>query len=132
MRLVLTALLFVGGLVFVFYGISFLVMPGSIGPGFGLQPASAMGSATVRADMTAFFLVSGACMMLGAWKRSGDVLLVPAALCGIALFGRLVSVFADGAYDGFWLTMLGEALTVAISLAGHQLLPHHDVEEITG
>ena len=91
-----------------------------------------MGWASMRADMTAFFLVSGGCMMLGAWKRSGDVLLVPVALCTIAFFGRLVSVFFDGAYDGFWLTMLGEALTVAISLAGHQLLPHHEVEEITG
>ena len=132
MRLILTALLFVGGLIFVFYGVSFLVMPSSIGPGFGLEPGGPMGWASMRADMTAFFLVSGGCMMLGAWKRSGDVLLVPVALCTIAFFGRLVSVFFDGAYDGFWLTMLGEALTVAISLAGHQLLPHHEVEEITG
>jgi hypothetical protein len=132
MRLILTALLFVGGLIFAFYGVSFLIAPGSIGPGFGLKPAGAMGLATVRADMTAFFVVSGVCMMIGAWKRSGDVLLVPAALCGIALVGRVVSAFADGSYDGFWLTMLVEALVVTVSIAGHQLLPHHDVEEITG
>lgn len=132
MRLILTALLFVGGLLFAFYGISFLIMPASIGAGFGLQPASAMGWATVRADMTAFFVVSGLCMMVGAWKRSGDVLLVPAALCSIALIGRVVSLIVDGAYDGFWVTMLGEALTVIVSLLGHRLLPHHEVEEITG
>ena len=89
MRLILTALLFVGGLIFVFYGISFLFMPSSIGPGFGLQPPTAMGWATMRADLTAFFLVAGGCMMLGAWRRSGDVLLVPAALCGIAIAGRV-------------------------------------------
>ena len=132
MRLILTALLFVGGLTFVFYGLSFLIMPGSIGPGFGLQPAEAMGWATVRADMTAFFVVSGACMMLGAWKRSGDLLLVPVALCGIAFTGRVVSLLADGAYDGFWLPMLVEALVVAVALVGHKVLPHHRVEEITG
>ena len=131
MRLVLTALLFVGGLVFAFYGISFLLMPSSIGPGFGLQPGSAMGWATMRADMTAFFFVSGGCMMLGAWRRSGDVLLVPVALCGIAIAGRVVGLVADGAYDGFWLPMLLEAAVVAVSLAGHQLLPHHKVDEIT-
>jgi hypothetical protein len=132
MRLILTALLFVIGLACLFYGLSFLIMPASIGPGFGLQPAEAMGWSTVRADMPAFFLVVGACMMLGAWKRTGDVLLVPTALAGIALAGRLVSLAADGSYDGFWLPMLGEALVVAISLAGHNLLPHHKVEEITG
>ncbi|HEX7712323.1 MAG TPA: DUF4345 family protein [Sphingomonadaceae bacterium] len=132
MRLILTALLFVGGLLFVFYGLSFLIVPASIGAGFGLQPATAMGWATIRADMTAFFIVCGVCMMVGAWKRSGDVLLVPALLCGIAVIGRAVSAFADGAYDGFWLTMLIEAAVVAVSLAGHRLLPHHQVEEITG
>lgn len=132
MRLMLTALLFVGGLLFAFYGVSFLVVPASIASGFGLQPASAMGWATIRADMAAFFIVSGVCMMIGAWKRSGDVLLVPAALCIVALAGRVVSLFADGAYDGFWLTMALEAAVVVVSLAGHRILPHHQVEEITG
>lgn len=132
MRLILTALLFVGGLIFAFYGLSFLIVPASIGPGFGLQPSGAMGWATIRADLTAFFIVTGGCMMLGAWKRSGDVLLVPAILCGIALLGRIVSAVVDGAYDGFWLTMAVEAAVVAVSLAAHRLLPHHEVEELTG
>src|SRR3569833_2654566 len=107
MRLILTALLFVGGLLFAFYGVSFLIVPASIGAGFGLQPASAMGWATVRADMTAFFVVSGLCMMVGAWKRSGDVLLVPATKNNNTKNNHKNNLIVDGAYDGFWVTMLG-------------------------
>ena len=70
-------------------------------------------------------------MMRGAWRRAGDVLLVPAALFGIAFVGRLVSLFADGAYEGFWVPMGIEALVVVVSLAGHYLLPHHTVDEIS-
>jgi len=82
--------------------------------------------------MGSFFLLTGGCMMLGAWKRSGDVLLVPVALCGISLVGRIASLIADGGYDGFWLPLAGEALVLVLSLAGHRLLPHHEVEELTG
>lgn len=132
MRWILTALLFVGGLILAFYGVSFIAVPASIAPGFGLQPADAIGWSTVRAAMSSFFLLTGGCMMLGAWRRSGDVLLVPAALCAISLVGRIVGLIADGTYDGFWLPLVGEALVLTLSLLGHQLLPHHEVEEITG
>lgn len=132
MRLILTALLYVGGLFLAIYGVSFIVVPSAIAPGFGLQPVDPAGWSTVRAAMGAFFLLTGGCMMLGAWKRSGDVLLVPVALCGISFVGRIVGLFADGAYDGFWYPLAGEGLVLALSLAGHQLLPHHQVDEITG
>lgn len=132
MRLILTAVLFVVGLLMAINGVSFLASPHMIAPGFGLSPEGPMGWAAVRADMTAFFLVSGLSMMWGAWRRAGDVLLIPAILCGVAFAGRLVSAIADGTYDHFWLPMLGEALVVVISIAGNRLLPHHKVEEIAG
>ncbi|HSG34362.1 MAG TPA: hypothetical protein VLA37_07495 [Sphingomonadaceae bacterium] len=131
MRFALTALLFVGGLIFTIYGLAFLFMPATIGEGFGLAPDSAQGWATLRADMSAFFIVGGVCMIVGGWRRSGDVLLVPAMLFGIALVGRLVGLAMDGAYEQFWMPMMVEAAVVAISLAGHQLLPHHKMDEIT-
>jgi hypothetical protein len=133
LRLALTGLLFVGGLFFAFYGFAFLFMPSAIAPdGFGLNPDTAKGWATLRADMTAFFVLGGGCMMLGAWRRSGDLLLVPALLFGIAIVGRLVGAVIDGAYDQFWFPMMVEAAVVIVSLLGHKLLPHHKVEEITG
>jgi len=132
MRLILTALLFVGGLFFVITGIGFLLTPQSSVTGFGLAAANVQGWSTIRADMTAFFLVGGFCMVWGAWRRAGDMLLVPAALFGIAFIGRLVSLFADGFYDGALVPMAAEAAVVIVSIAGNRLLPHHKVEEIAG
>lgn len=132
LRFALTALLFVGGLFFIIWGFAFLVRPDSMVGGFGLAPSGPQGWATVRADMTALFVTTGACMMIGAWRRAGDVLLVPAMLFGIALVGRLVGAAVDGTYDNYWFPMLVEGAVVVVSLLGHKLLPHHRMEEITG
>lgn len=133
LRYALTALLFLGGMFFLYNGLAFLFAPDTIAPGsFGLSPDGAKGWATLRADMTAFFILGGGCMMLGAWRRSGDVLLVPALLFGIAFTGRAVGAAMDGPYEGFWLPMTVEGAVVVISLLGHKLLPHHKVEELTG
>jgi hypothetical protein len=132
MRLLLTALIFVAGLFSAIMGLQFLFAPGDAALGFGMEAGTTQGLATFRADMTAFFLVAGGCLMWGSWRRAGDMLLVPAALYGIAFTGRLVSVVADGAYSGFWLPMLFEAAVVVLAVAGNRLLPHHTVEEIAG
>jgi hypothetical protein len=124
MRLILTALIFLGGLAYLFIGLRFIALPAASLTGFGLDATGAAGLSTTRADFTAFFVVSALAMLYGAWKRSGEVLLVPAFLFGIALTGRIVSVFADGAYDGFIQPMAVEALTVLVCLAGWRVLPH--------
>ena len=132
MRLILTALLLLGGLFFIITGFSFLIQPQSSATGFGLGATGLQGWSTIRADMTAFFLVGGVSMAWGAWRRAGDLLLVPAALFGIAFTGRLVSLFTDGNYDGALVPMAIEAAVVVISILGNRLLPHHKVEEIAG
>lgn len=124
MRLILTALLFVEGLFFLFMGAGFLLDPAGSGAGFALSPDNEAGLATIRADMTAFFLVAGGCMIWGAWKRKGDPLLVSAALFGIAFVGRAVNVLAVGSHEDFWLPMLVEAFTVVLCLIGSRALPH--------
>jgi hypothetical protein len=129
MRFVLTALAMIGGIVFTLIGLGFLFDPQGSAAGFGLIADGAPGLSTLRADMTAFFVVSGLCMIWGAWKRNGELLLVPAALFGVAFTGRLVSAIADGATPGFWLPMLIEAAVVAITLLGSRHLPHEAVGE---
>ena len=129
MRLILTAILLLGGIAFVLIGCGFLIQPESSAGGFGLVGSGAQGLSTLRADMTAFFVVGGVCMIWGAWKRNGELLLVPAALFGIAFAGRLVSAIVDGATPGFWLPMLIEAATVAVNLLGSRYLPHEAVGE---
>jgi hypothetical protein len=124
MRLILTALIFVEGLFFLVMGLGFLFMPASTVTSFHLAPDGAGGFAVLRADFPALFFVGGGAMIWGAWKRNGDLLLAPAAIFGIALFGRFVSLIVDGAYPQFWSPMLIEAAAVLLSLVGSRVLPH--------
>lgn len=124
MRLILTALIFAEGLLFLVLGLSFLATPQSAAVGFGLAADGPAGLAVLRADFPALFFVGGGAMIWGAWKRNGDLLLVPAAIFGIALLGRCVSLVADGAYPQFWFPMLVEAAAVLLSLIASRMLPH--------
>jgi hypothetical protein len=124
MRLILTALIFAQGLMFLVLGLNFLILPASAATGFALSPEGPAGLAVLRADFPALFFVGGGAMIWGAWKRNGDLLLVPAAIFGVALFGRLISVFADGTAPGFWFPMLVEAAAVVLTLIGSRVLPH--------
>lgn len=127
MRFVLTAILMLGGIVFAMIGLGFLFDPAGSATGFGLAGRGAQGLSTLRADMTAFFVVGGVTMIWGAWKRNGELLLVPAALFGIAFTGRAVSLIADGFYQGWWTGMSVEALVVILSLWASRVLPHEAV-----
>ncbi len=124
MRLLLTGLIFVGGLLFLFVGVGFLLNPASAAADFGISADSTQGLSSIRADFTSFFVVAAASMILGAWRRNGDLLLVAAALFGIALFGRIVSVLVDGTYEGFMMPMAVEAVTTIILLIASRVLPH--------
>ena len=124
MALVLRALLFVGGLFFVMMGIGFLLDPVGNGADFGIAPQGTLGLASIRADMTAFFLVAGGCMIWGGWARKGDPLLVTAALMGIAIVGRVYTLIANGPHDGWFVPIIVEAVTVIICLLGSRMLPH--------
>ena len=129
MRFVLTALAMIGGIVFTLIGLGFLFQPESTGASLALLPDGIPGLAVMRADMTAFFVVGGVCMIWGAWTRNGELLLVPVALFGIAFCGRLLTVIVDGPSPQFWLPMLVEAATVAVTLLGSRHLPHDAVGE---
>lgn len=124
MRLILTALLFVGGLFFLAIGIGFLFDPATAAADFGVSPEGIMGHASLRADFTAFFVVAGGCMIWGGWKRKGDPLLVSAALFATAFIGRALNLTIMGTYDGFWMPMLVEAAAVVLCLIGSRVLPH--------
>lgn len=129
MILMLRALLLLGGLFFVLMGIGFLLDPVGSGADFGIAPQGTMGLASIRADMTAFFVVAGGCLLWGAWARKGDPLLVSAGLMIIALIGRIVTLFVDGPHDGFAMPMLVEAMTVLVALICYRVLPHHAFDD---
>lgn len=131
MRFVLTAGIFLLGLLDLFMGLNFLFNPDATAAGFGLTGMGNQGTSTLRADFAAFFGVIAACMMLGAWRRNGDLLLVPAALMGTAVVVRAVSLVLDGTYPGWPVPMVVEAAHVIVLIAAWRMLPHHKIKELT-
>ena len=132
MRLILTALIFLAGLLDLFLAIGFLTDPATSGAGLKVVADGIAGLSTIRADFTAFFLVAAGCMMWGAWRRNGDLLLVPAALFGIAFTGRAINLAVHGTYPDFALPMAVEAFHVVLLVVAWRVLPHHKIKEIVG
>lgn len=132
MRLILTAMVFLGGLLNLFMAISFLADPEQAARGVGVLSSGAAGVSTIRADFTSFFGIAGVCMMWGAWRRNADLLLVPALLFGVSFTGRLLDLGLSGSYPGWAMPMAYEAVHVLLMLAAWRILPHHRLAEIAG
>lgn len=130
MRIVVTALIVLAGMFNLGLGISFLYDPGGMGLQFGVSPNGPLGFAVLRADFVAFFLLAGFCMVRGAWRRNGDLLLVPAALFLIAFCGRAISAVVTGTQPGFFEPMVVEALQFVLLVVGWKVVPHHKIDEI--
>lgn len=73
---------------------------------------------TLRADLSAFFLVSAAGALIGALRPGASrALLVPAALFGTALAGRAVGVvLGDPLTAQITQAMIAEAISTALML----------------
>lgn len=124
LRLVLSLL----GLLFWFMGAGFLIDPAATGAGFGLNSIGAQGLASIRGDMTAFFWVSGGCLLVGAWRNNTTALYVAAALMGIVFMGRALSAWVDGIYPLWYVPMIGEGLTVFLALLAVRVLARPQVD----
>jgi hypothetical protein len=131
MRIAVTALIVLAGMFNLGLGISFLYDPGGMGLQFGVSPNGPLGFAVLRADFVAFFLLAGFCMVRGAWRRNGDMLLVPAALFAIAFCGRAISALVSGTQPGFFEPMVAEAAQFVLMVIGWKVVPHHKIEELT-
>lgn len=130
MRIAVIALIVLAGMFNLGLGISFLYDPGGMGLQFGVSPNGPLGFAVLRADFVAFFLLAGFCMVRGAWRRNGDLLLVPAALFGIAFCGRAISAVVSGTQPGFFEPMVAEAVQFVLLVVGWKVVPHHKIDEI--
>lgn len=130
MRIAVIALIVLAGMFNLGLGISFLYDPGGMGLQFGVSPNGPLGFAVLRADFVAFFLLAGFCMVRGAWRRNGDLLLVPAALFGIAFCGRAISAVATGTQPGYFEPMVAEAVQFVLLMVGWKVVPHHKIDEI--
>ena len=132
MRLVLTALVYLSGLLCLFLAVGFLTDPATSAAGLGVKADGIAGLSTIRADFTAFFGVTGALMLWGAWRRNGDLLLVPAFIYGTAFVCRALGLAIDGTYPGFLQPMAVEAFWTVLLFAAWRVLPHHKLADIAG
>lgn len=124
MIIALRTALVLGGLLLLFMAIGFLTDPVGSAADFGLAVEGAHGTTSIRADMTAFFGVSGACFIWGALARRGDPLVIGAALMLVTLAARIVSLALDGSFDGYIIPMVVEALLGVFGILGARILPN--------
>jgi len=130
MRLVLTALVYLSGLLCLFLAVGFLIDPVNSAQSLGVRIDNPAAMSTVRADFTAFFGLTGLAMLWGAWKRNGDLLIAPAAVYATAFTARAIDLAVNGAYPNFFQPMAVEAFWAALLFAAWRVLPHHRLEEI--
>lgn len=108
---------------FLFLGLRGLVEPGVYAETFGFKIEAAAAN-TLRADFSAFFIVASVSAILGAlvpaWNKA---LLVPAALFGTALLGRIIGAsMGDFVNNGIVQAMIVEALSVVLLAGGWRVL----------
>ena len=123
MKIALRIVLALGGLLLLYLGFGFLTDPVAAGAGFGLSVEGAHATTSVRSDFTAFFGVSGAAFIWGAWKQHGEALVFGAALMLVTLAARLVSLSIDGSFEGFHVPMIVELVLGIGGLVGAKILP---------
>lgn len=122
MQLGLKVVLSLLGLLFIYMGAGFLIDPAEAGADFGIGAAGAHGLTSIRADLTAFFLVAGGATLMGTWTARKEYLYVAAALMAIALVARLISAAQFGTFDGWVAPIVVEAITVVLALMGARVL----------
>lgn len=110
-----------GGLLFILIGLAFLIQPVQMGALFFITAEGSQGLATIRADLTGFFVVGGLFAVLGAWRQDPEPLRVPLLLLAIALFGRTVSLVVDGRGPEAIQPMIVEAVFIGLIVAAQRV-----------
>jgi len=89
---------------------------------FFVTPQGAAGLATLRADMSAFFLVGAAFALHAAATGRGRGLIVPGALYAVAISGRALNLVHAGSYPDAAVPMIVEAVLIALCWFGYRTL----------
>lgn len=103
-------------------GLMFFLATDRAAAAFFLEPIGAGGLATLRADMSAFFLVGAASALRAALKAEGRWLVVPGALYLVAITGRAVNLVVAGTYENAAVPMIVEAALILLCWFGWRTL----------
>jgi hypothetical protein len=102
------------GLLTAAIGLGFLFSPVAFGALFFVEPVGVQGLATLRGDFPGFFIGASIFALVGAYRAEPAPLLVPIVLLAIVLFGRIVSIVADGTGPDTFPPMVAEAVMIAM------------------
>ena len=103
-------------------GLMFFVATEQAAAAFFVDPLGAAGLSTLRADMSAFFLVGAGFAAHAAATGRGVGLIVPGALYAVAISGRALNLVAAGTYDGAATPMIVEAALILLCWFGYRTL----------
>lgn len=101
-------------------GLGFLLAPLRLAARFAVAPLGLQGMATLRADFPAFFITGAVFSLIAARRADARPLLVPMALLGMALAGRVVSIALDGMGPATLPPMIVEAVMLAMVVAARR------------
>ena len=122
MTIVLRILVALFALLLLAMGVQALFTPAAMAAGFGIEPLGNHGLNTVRADLGAFFLGTGALLALGLLRGWTLFLLAVALMMAIAATGRLLGFVLDGASQGTLVPLAVElAMVVLLPVAYRKL-----------
>ena len=111
-------LLVLFGLGFTVMGLRAMLDPGAMMAQFTLSANTEMGVSSIRADLGAFFIVSGVSALIGLVPGQHRWLLTSLALFAIAFLGRAIGLASGGLTPKITEAMMIEAISIAILITG--------------
>jgi hypothetical protein len=102
------------------------IAPAKVGAVLGLVSDGLTGTATLRADVAGFFAGLGLFSLLAALREDRLLVVVPLALVGLALAGRLLNAVLLGLSSQQHASLAIEAALVVLFLAGLRVFANAD------
>ncbi len=124
-RRLLALIVLLPGLLFVVMGLRWLVDPAGAAPTLGVTLETGHGLSSQVADLSAFFIVAGLCILTAVATRRRTWFYPPAMLLLIAAAGRLIAWVVHGA-DFVPQAIVFEVAVAALLLAAARYLPERD------
>jgi hypothetical protein len=125
MKQVLRGVLGLFAVLFVSYGVRWMIFPGGIAPEFGLQLGDGLGLSSLLGDLGAFFLTLGLCLASALLTGRRLWFYPPAMLLLFAALGRTLAWLLHGA--AFAVPMIAvELLVGGLVLLGARTLAERD------
>ena len=118
---IVSALVVAAAILFIVYGLRWLVDPSGIVDMFGLELATGVGLSSQVGDMSAFFLTLGICMLLGVVNRENLWFYPAMLLLGLTAVGRILAWLVHDAALAIDLIAPEIIITVLLWIASRRL-----------